>query len=301
MVQCAYLKLSSLRSFVCALRNFASRISSFSYAKNRQEAQRTAKNIERNAKRTIESSRRAKTQSTHTLARLAPVLLAPTFLLALTLGCASHPYLPGRVVEDRPRREQLIAQLARTWPAQFELTQRVALTVGRQRHDFLGFLVYRNDNTFRAIATGEMGGKAFDFYSDGRESKIIKKPRGMPERPLSEGVMEDIPHLFGWTHETEPFLMERGGVTGLVVPGSCESDKEYVFGPDGRLRQTIESERGRIIREATFSDYRVLPGWDEAIPTRITLKNDRWHYGLEVEVLKIHPVKPGGELMKPRP
>jgi hypothetical protein len=244
----------------------------------------------------------AKTRSTHILARLAPLLLAPTFLLALAVGCASHPYLPGRVVEDRPRREELVAQLARTWPEQFELTQRVALTVGRQRHDFLGFLVYRNDNTFRAIATGEMGGKAFDFYSDGRQSKIIKKPRGMPERPLREGAIEDIRHLFGWTHAEEPTLTARDdGAAGLVVKSGPERIKEYLFSPGGRPRQTIESERGRIVREAAYSDYRVLPGWDESIPTRITLKNYRWHYGLEVEVLKIHPVKPGAELMKPRP
>lgn len=223
-------------------------------------------------------------------------------LLALAFGCAGPRYLPGRAIEDRPRLDNLQAQLARTWPEQFELTQRVTLTVRGRRYDFLGFLVYRHDNIFRAIATGEMGGKAFDFYSDGRESRIVKKPDGMPARPLREGVMNDIRLLFGWTHAEEPRLVERdGGETGLIFSGGPERITEYDFGPDGQLRRVLESDRGRLTHEADFKDFRVLPGWDAALPTRITLKNNRWHYGMAVEVLTIHPVKPDAELMKPRP
>lgn len=226
----------------------------------------------------------------------SPSRLYPRFLLgaaALVLfggGCAT-PYLTPPAIENPALRQVLIETLARRYPPQYRLVQRLALRTGGKQYDLIGYLAVSAADSFRAVAMGEMGGRIFDFSLAGGRAQIRKKPEKMPAPPLLTGAIADIGHLF---------LTPSGG--GLTLAGGPEGPPalvgfaadggavEYLFDPrDQRLTISRESRAGHLVRKARYTDYRVVPGFDRPIPARILLENRRWRYTLEIRTLEIIP------------
>jgi len=211
-------------------------------------------------------------------------------LVAVCLAACAGPrhVLPVRV-EDPPVQEALVRSLHRRYPAQYRLVQRLALRTRGKQYDLVGYLVVSDAETLRALALGEMGGRLFDFSLERRVTIILKKPEGMPVRPLTLGVAEDLRHLF--LPPPDLSLARRaGGSPALVGNGPGARAVEYAFDAGGRyLQMSVESEGGGVVRQASYADYRVLAAATEAVPTRIVLENRRWQYTLEIDALELIP------------
>lgn len=139
------------------------------------------------------------------------------------------------------------------YPVEFRASHRIILQVNDKEYDFIGYMT-KGDGKIRAIGFGEMGGKLFDLVVSEGGSEILLKPDGMGEKPLLDGVLEDIRYLYG------------GAPTG--------------------------AEGGKVVRRVEFSDYRLFPGWDKLLPSVTVLRNLRWGYILRIELLKFEtPVK----------
>ena len=229
--------------------------------------------------------------------RLFP--LPGLFLGLLLIGCARHPYTPGPRLADQSAATRFAARLDQTYPPQFELTQRVTLFILGKRYDMLGFLLYQKHGGFRAIATGEMGGKIFDFLADGSGPRILKKPKTLPPRPLLHGALRDIGHLFDWTPGDNAYLTEReDGRMGLVVPLGDDHLQEYVFDAYEQLTRSLESMGGKVVREATYEAFHEFKGWSKSIPKRIRLVDYEWHFSMDIETIKIHPLTGKVDLLR---
>lgn len=218
--------------------------------------------------------------------------------MQLAVACASHRYVPGQRIESR-EQARLETYLERRYPATLKAVQRLSVTVRRSRHDFLGYLLMRQPNAFRATAMGEMGGRVFDFFAgDDGTLKILKKPRLVPSRPLSDGVMGDILHVYASGLKGEKYVTEApNGELTLVIRRDANKVAEFIFDPrERKLIRSLEAENGQVIREAWYSDHRKVKGWRRAIPAHIRLNNYRWHYTLEVQILEIAPLPANAEI-----
>lgn len=213
------------------------------------------------------------------------VLLAAVCLVA----CAGPRHVLPVRVEDPSLQEELVRSLHRRYPTQYRMVQRLALQTRGKQYDLIGYLVVSDAETLRALALGEMGGRLFDFSLEGSVTTILKKPEGMPGRPLTLGVAEDLRHLF--LPPPDLSLARRAdGSPALVGNGPRARAVEYAFDAGGRyLQMSVESEGGRAVRQASYADYRVLAPATEAVPTRIVLENRRWRYTLEIDALELIP------------
>ncbi|HUT25857.1 MAG TPA: hypothetical protein VM492_16090 [Sumerlaeia bacterium] len=218
-------------------------------------------------------------------ARLAPFLCA-----LVALACSRYAPPAGRPLEDPDLTQACRSAFLETYPHTFKMVQRIVLTARGRQYDFIGYLLLHRGEGFRALAAGDMGGKLFEFAAHGKNRRILLKPKHMPSRPLLDGVFGDIRHLFDPEvgSDAQWIRTDEGDMALVQRPGA--GVREYAFDAETRnLVRSREMRDGRVIREATHERYRLFPGWDRPLPSRILLKNRRWRYELEIHLLHLYP------------
>jgi len=206
--------------------------------------------------------------------------------LLLSAGCATvatEKQPPS--AEMTPLKEELPKSV---YPEKFTMNQRIILTIKEKEYDFIGYLMVDRSSGFRAMTFGEMGGKVFDLgFTDGM-AEIFKKPEDMPLRPIVEGVIGDIRHLYFQPDFHEAFqIKSEEGKSFFIILRNTTEQSEYHYSTDSELYHSKHVSNNRIIREASHLDYEVFPGWDMPVPSRIRVVNHRWNYSLDVTLMKI--------------
>lgn len=209
--------------------------------------------------------------------------------LVVTSGCAGRRYSPGPVVERPEQLERLTRAIERGYPDQFTLVQRVVLVAGGKQYQFQGYLAVRRGQAFRAVAFGEIGGTIFDILATSQGVSILANSAHVPGKPLILGVAEDIRHLFDPPRSGPCRMTERQPGQFAVVrdsPGGGMAEWRF----DSRQGQIAHSKQtidGKIVREAEYADYRRFAGSQTPLPARIVLRNLRWRYRLEVDLVEL--------------
>jgi hypothetical protein len=219
-------------------------------------------------------------------APLVPFLCAAVFLSA----CSRYAPPAGNPLKDPDLTQAYRSALLETYPHTFKMVQRIVLTARGRQYDFIGYLLLRRGEGFRALAAGDMGGRLFEFAARGKDRRILLKPKRMPSRPLLDGVFGDIRHLFDPEvgSDAQWVRTDEGDMALVQRPGA--GVREYCFDAETRnLVRSREMRDGRVIREATYELYRLLPGWDHPLPSRIRLENWRWRYEMEIHLLHLYP------------
>ncbi|MDH3974919.1 MAG: DUF3261 domain-containing protein [Deltaproteobacteria bacterium] len=213
-------------------------------------------------------------------------LILLIFCLFITSGCASptiekKPPLP----QLQPLEEALPESL---YPEEFTLNQRIILTLDEKEYDFIGYLAADRKSGFRAMTFGEMGGKVFDLAFAGGKAEIFKKPENMPIRPIIEGVIGDIRHIYFQPDFHEAFQLKgEEGKSFFIILKDTTEQTEYHYSADKTLYHSKQVSENRIVREASHLDYKIFPGWDKALPSRIRVVNHRWDYTMDITLIKI--------------
>lgn len=221
--------------------------------------------------------------------RVLFLLLTLSIFSVLIMACTnlkSSAPVPAPYAEMY--RERML-EFLHIYPEEFKLSQHIIMKANGKEYDFLGYLVVKRKKGFRAIAFGEMGGKIFDFIERDRIREIATKPEAMPSRPILDGVMGDINHLYdtGQFEDAYP-SMEDGNKLSLVLKNMDNRSYEFVFSKEGILTASMEKAEGKLVRKATYDDYRLYPGCGKPLPSKITLVNYRWHYELKIELLRMN-------------
>lgn len=177
------------------------------------------------------------------------------------------------------------------YPWEFRISQRIMLTVDKKELDFIGYLAMRQSKAFRAVAFGALGGKIFDFLFENGNYHVLKNPDGMPPRPLRDGVMKEIRHLYDSRFPNRASLIKQTGNCATVRNRLNNREFElYVFSTDtGLLQKSMVMSNDITISDAVYSDYREYRGIKGYLPSRIVMTNHRWHYQMEIKLLKIEP------------
>lgn len=213
-------------------------------------------------------------------------------LLALILsltGCAAPIYNASPPVHRIEADKTLLAERLNYYPEEFKMSQHIILKINGKEYDFVGYLAMKRKIGFRALAFGEMGGKVFDLVSREGRLEILTKPEGMPDRPLLDGVMKDISHLYDAMVDNEAYpALKEDNAMSLIVRQKDGRFTEYIFSSDNeRCVRSMEVSDGKIVRKAEYVDYRLFPGWDRPLPSRVILSNLHWRYEMKIEMLKI--------------
>ena len=210
------------------------------------------------------------------------------FLIFLfILSCKVKLYLPeGRDVPEQQVQKQ-IRFLQQQYPDSFLLTQRIILTISRKQYDFIGSLKMNKDKSFHLVAVGEMGGAFLEIQKAAGEIKILKNPGKLPEKPLLEGVVGDINHLYNFAifDECHSSIKDESSWS-LYFKNDSESSRLYTF-DSNYLLESDGLEKDKVVRSAVYSDYRKFDSMDCVLPARIILENRKWHYSLRIDLLKI--------------
>ncbi len=220
----------------------------------------------------------------------------PTILACVILsGCVSTIPLPHAGVSPPNRAPG-------TWrpvfPREFTASQRIVLKTGGREFDFLGIIAVRTPGECRARAMGEMGGTFFDFLYADSVFHILTRPDRFPVSPLRDGVCGDLLHLYG-LYKGDPVPADSGGTAWIRKLDDALSEVFLFDSAAVRPSRSLMFDGKRCIREVEYREYRFWETCGMPIPAKIRLLNRRWHYRLDIELLKIHP-SPGEEAFRVR-
>jgi hypothetical protein len=207
------------------------------------------------------------------------------FLLTFVCGCAGMTYSPGSAAVPPGGDFQ---RHGRDYPPQWTMVQRVRVDVAGRVFHFTAYLEVRRAEGFHGVGLGEMGVKVFEFRREAGRGEILRKPDSLPPRPLIDGVIEDLWHLYRAAGQTGEWV-RRPGIVGAVERESADTLSEYQFDEaGGRLAHSWRVERGRVVSVFEYADWKTFPGWEAAaLPARIEIRNRRWRYRMTIRLLKL--------------
>ena len=211
--------------------------------------------------------------------------LALALLLSLT-ACLSSP---KEEISNFYPAESLNKQLPATpYPPKYTMNQQIILTMRDKEYDFIGYLAVEGPTEFRALAFAEIGGKVFDLVFTNGNVDILKKPEKIPLNPLIEGVAGDIEHIYMPPHYMSGQKQRsNNGNIKVILKNGKDMQTEYLYSPKMELLLSTKFSKNKAVREVGYSNYRLFSGWEKPLPAKILIINHRWHYQIEVNLLKI--------------
>ena len=207
--------------------------------------------------------------------------LAAAFVLLA--ACASVPHSEQTV---SPAVELVALQAVdNLFPSQGMLVHKVRVDAGRRDLVLTGYLLLDRKKGFQAVAVDEFGGKIFEFGSCLGKSEIRHAPPGIDHDLLLRGPVQDLILLY--LEPEEPWV--KRSIEGDILVSWVDGDMTILCraGRDGRRIEDCEETRGRHrIRNIIFSYDDESPD-GSLIPSMITIVNDKLHYTMNAELLKL--------------
>lgn len=209
-------------------------------------------------------------------------------ILIFVIGCAHNKIQPVDHIPQFTEINKYEKLIQCQYPDSFALTQRIILNVAGKQYDFIGQLTMARGRAFRAVTFGEMGGQFIDILSTGDSISILANPAGLPEKPILSGVVEDIKQLFYYNNIEELNYSElTRGLVKISINTSENNQLIYLINSKNKHILNLNYySKDKHIRSAEFLEYKKYEGWSREIPSYIKLTNHRWHYSLEIRLLK---------------
>ena len=207
------------------------------------------------------------------------------FLVTIIFSCSSKKIITFNRVDDQIPIDKYIGLFNNQYPDSFALTQRIILDVAGKQYDFIGQLTMDRGNAFRAVAFGEMGGQFIDLLAEEDTISILANPTDLPEKPILQGVAEDIKQVFHYNNLKELNFSDSANDT-VKISIDTQDDGQLIYLIDNYNNHIFSLKfysGNKIIRSAEFLEYKKYEGWDREIPSFIKLTNHRWHYSLEMK------------------
>jgi len=203
-------------------------------------------------------------------------------------SCYSNKYIPEEPLDDQGNLNFYKRQLDIQYPDTFALTQRIVLKIKDKQYDFLAQLFMDRKGFFRAVVFGDMGGKFIDILFKNGEIRLLSNPTSMPEKPLVEGVVKDILHLYNYESGYNAYLFANDNSNiGVLEDYPNSIQNKFIFDSTNNLIiRSSTTKNGKVIRDVSYTSHTLFNDWQVKLPARIILNNYRWFYTLEVQLLK---------------
>jgi hypothetical protein len=212
-----------------------------------------------------------------------------TLIFIFLMGsCTSNKIIPTSQVNNPLTEKSYLNVINNQYPDSFAITQRILLNVAGKQYDFIGQLTMNRGAAYRAVAFGEMGGQFIDLLAAGDSVDILANPTSLPEKPILQGVAEDIEQLF-YYYNIRNLIYSDSDSTIVKVAINRQKDGQLVYLINRNNNKILNLNyffENKLIRSAKFLEYEKQDGWDREIPSYIKMTNHRWHYSLEINLLK---------------
>lgn len=217
------------------------------------------------------------------------VTLAGILGMLSSTGCAMHRYRPAERLDNPDLHRVYRSRIHNRFPEACRLTQRILVRRGGEDFDMTGYLFLKPDGSWRAVALGDMGMELFRFQGDPQRPEVVIKPDSFPGRPLLDGVIEDIQHVFGLKPESTTYLVQSDDeALSLIMQYDDGYLEDYLFSPEGESpTRSYGVLNGRITREVAYYDPVAYPDCEQPLARRIIVHNHRWRYSMEIVLLDV--------------
>lgn len=214
--------------------------------------------------------------------------LLTVFFILLSGSCISNKFHTVSLVKDPIIIGNYIKELNNQYPDSFSVTQRIILNVAGKQYDFIGQLIMKRGNAYRAVAFGEMGGQFIDLLTTKDSIIILSNPTDIPKKPIVHGVAEDIKQLFYYNTITDLNFSDLANNTVKIsINLSDNGQLIYIINKNNnQILNLYDYSGNKQIRSTEFLEYKKYDGWEHEIPSYIKLTNYRWQYSLEIRLLK---------------
>ncbi len=222
------------------------------------------------------------------LALLCAVALAGC-LPALRVAGRSVPLERGTPFSDDQLARDLRMQLVERYPASFSEFQRGILTVGGSQYVLLGHLAVCKPGQLRMIASGDLGGTAFDLLqTPDRNVHILRSAPDLEESWLKSGAMKDawviclaVPH--------EAATLVRYGQDRVALTEDRDGTREeFRFEmPSRRLAEYVLLKCDRPVYRCRFLRDAQFPPLPHPLPAVVEITDSMANYRIRVEVLQM--------------
>lgn len=208
-------------------------------------------------------------------------------------GCSMHRYEHADPLDNRDLQATCLSALRDRYPDSCRLTQRIVVHAGHKDFDMTGYLFMKPDGSLLALGLGDMGIELFRFQCDSEQCEVITKPGSFPVNPLYDGVIGDIQHLFARGRQPRSYLVRRGDATpSLVLRYDDGRLDEYQSVDDCDFpARSLGAIGGKVVREVTYHSPMSYPGCPHLLPSKIVLRNHRWHYTMEITLLEVRTLQ----------
>jgi len=178
-------------------------------------------------------------------------------------------------------------------PESYRLIHRVRLKVRKRSFDFIGYLAV-NGTCWRAVAISEIGGTVFDLLSCSGKQKVIKCPHRFPTKPLTFGVLNELGYIFAHSNSM-PYKTELSNKAYAKITIKVNNKREGKLKKYGNKNQVslLLIQDNCLLSEIDIQSFCFVKGWSYPVPERLQIKNKRWGYIMQVELIRMdmRPVK----------
>jgi hypothetical protein len=215
---------------------------------------------------------------------LGPVAAASMFLA--TVGCGGPRLDEGRCVDEPALRTRLVQRAASVYPGSFRMVHRVLLAVAGREFDFTGYCLVKRPSMVRAVGMSELGGTAFDVISKAPHHAVTAdESSDRLSRLLREGVVRTVRALFLEYPSEESYVVtyEDGTVGLLEFSRDGPVSVMHFDANTGAPLRRVTAERGRIVSEIAYGNWRSVPGNEGDVPARLSVIDHKHGYRVDVD------------------
>lgn len=214
-------------------------------------------------------------------------------LAILIAGCQAVPENPWVPHENASMEQNLRMILHDEYPQTFRATHRTIISIREVQYVLDGFLLVRQPDNLRLIASADIGGSAFDVLSESDSVRVVGNPANLRHSWLKFAV-RDAKEIYLHTPSDRAILAKwKDKTIALVEELPNGARNEYRFDAStGRIRERVQIRRGRYLYRVQFSNMKTFPLWSKSIPTRFVIDDFENNYSLSILVTDLQPIVP---------
>ena len=229
--------------------------------------------------------------------KVARAVALAALCCVLLHGCQSIPREYGAPVKDESLAANLRRVVEEMYPQHFRSVHRVILSARGRQFDLNGYVLVSRPSEVRFIASGDLGGTAFELLrnADG-EVTLLRNSAGLRRSWLTDGAARDAALIYLTTPAPESKLVRYDGNSlGLIEEHPDGTVEEFRFDASGRRLTGYDRwERAKRIYKAEFFYEGSSPRWRGSAPSVIKITNHRLNYRLMIRVLELEALQEDG-------
>src|SRR5690606_18883810 len=133
----------------------------------------------------------------------------------------------------------------------------------------------------------------FEFQNTRDQIIFQRVPDFFSRESIEHGIVRDLLHLFKARKVTDATLVAKtANERTFQFKNDSGTIEEFTILKTSGVSRSLEAQEGRIVREVTYEQPKIIQGWKRKLPTKIKLRNYLYDYRLEISLVEFSPKLP---------